>query len=249
LDVYPLADSGIVDLSSMGTYSDVRRGFRIWEVAPSDVSGCVHLHSAQLVDPSTLFDPLSDKCPTVVVLEALKVLGWRPGRDRTPHTPEDPGRTFNGYRPSSNKLYFQCVLAIDSLFAAGVLALHCKQCLDYYKCLRTLPDKHLILANLPAASYKTMLRLKQPGVAPLLALPAVVPNPAILNDPIDSDSDVVIGDVSSGADDAVAPIASDADAASDESARDAGPVAEAAPNSSSDSDGDSETYNVVRFSS
>jgi hypothetical protein len=121
------------------------------------------LSHPQTLDLSS-FDVLADDCPTVFVLKALEDKGWKSGRLKSsPHRKKEGVKTRLLYHVdprSFRKPYLQCLLQLPGLFKERVEQVHVGQPLNYYHCLRRLPDKEFVLPNLRDADYKAMLAAK-----------------------------------------------------------------------------------------
>lgn len=121
VDAFAVETPCTVDLLKLAPFSKMRDSCRVWESGVSDVQGCLALRSPKPIDTGH-FDPLSDACPTVVVLQRLQQLGWKPGRRRIAHMPADPHETRLSFRRVTKALgkpYYQCLLECQVLHSGG----------------------------------------------------------------------------------------------------------------------------------
>lgn len=180
LDVFAVESPTVVDLCALVSYRSLRTEVSSWSSRVSDLDGCTQLYEPKSMDTSNV-DLLSDSCPSAIVLEALAARGWIPSRGPTPHRAEEPDATRLTFyrRPrTARKAYFQCLLDLEGLFAAGVAALHVREPLSYYRCLQRLPDKNLVPHGQKDKTYLAMLSAG--SAAPVLArLAAAEPLPAL----------------------------------------------------------------------
>ena len=120
----------------------------------------------------------------LILLEALHKVGWRKGRENTPHRKDDDssvGLLYCIQNCIRRKLYSHCVMRLDDLFEMGLAALPRYETPRFYKRLLmglakgTLPR---VLPGRPAKEYKALL-------ASSLTTPSQDMGPAALGDDAD----------------------------------------------------------------
>ena len=138
VDVFEFHAPSLVDIiEATGGRLEARLNWHVWRSSPSDVEGCVHLDSPQLLRPSS---KLSDaNVPVLALVDQLYSLGFTDVLRLCTHTAGD-AKIFDARRLPSKRCYLQCVLALQDLLAAGVPSFKSNKSQWFYKVL--LKTKH-----------------------------------------------------------------------------------------------------------
>lgn len=181
-----------LEFARMRTFTD-----RMWEWAAraSDVSRCVALFDRRRAGPpATLEDSAK---PTLCLIRALMLTGWRPVQRAIKHTPALIGaQDFDVTNAASKKQYYLCLPLLSRLFAAGVRELPSNAIQKFYQALLA---GHVVPAGLSDAAYRQVLDSSGEGALALeanqlphlLALPGPAADDAA-EGPLDIDSDEVL---------------------------------------------------------
>lgn len=187
-----------VSLLRMGPFSDLRFSTFQFDMEVSDCYGCMDLKNKRPALPA-ITDPLHKDVPELLVLEALKSEGWRPGKFKGPHVHGGP-KLFA--LAGGSKHYFQCLLMLPQLVERGLEKLPKHKSIAYYACLALVPNPGALPIDLKAERYDVLrMAALENGPDAFLAIeaPAAEANAfgghaledvAVSND----DSDVVVDD-------------------------------------------------------
>ena len=157
VQVFPVGVPDLADLLRAAEWPTIRSSVRSWEIAPTEVPGCI-----QLVNPIKVSQTWSlrhSETPTLVILEHLALLGWQHcGRHALKEHARDGPRQFSSTKnPIADKPYLQCLANLEQLLSVAFAALPIGQHMLYYKLVLSADAPEAILAGQPAAFYKQAL--------------------------------------------------------------------------------------------
>ena len=167
LDVYQYEEPTKADIiTACGCRLDCRYDIFVWQAQQSDVSGCVELHSKELL-ASKKTDLFERNTPVLCLLDALHNQGFSGVSQAVVHG-DASGRLFDSRGIASRRAYLQCVLAISKLFANGITEFRSVGSQAYFEAL--LRGKGLVQSGLPAVEYKKLLAAEREDFGALAAL-------------------------------------------------------------------------------
>jgi hypothetical protein len=138
-------------LAVCGASNDTRSLIRVWQTQPSDVDGCINMHSPR---PLALRMTLGDaSVPVLALVDAVEALGYRGEKCLATHSATSP-KEFDSRQVITKRSYLQCILALPELLHAGVVSFQSGQSSVYYSLL--LRTKKLPAAGLAAKEYKRL---------------------------------------------------------------------------------------------
>ena len=82
-------DSSLVSVSQLAPFPKIRRELSVWEQMPSDVDGCIDLGNSKRAVPTAALT--SPNCPTLMVLDEVRALGWNAVNRKVIHKLGDDG--------------------------------------------------------------------------------------------------------------------------------------------------------------
>jgi hypothetical protein len=119
LNVFAVADPIELDLLELiGLDFSVRSNVFAWTVALSDVADCVAMIDPVVLKPKVALG--SPKIPVLCLMDELDFQGWKPSSQTIVHVPSAP-LLYDSRGAPSKRHYYQCLLALESLWAKGVL--------------------------------------------------------------------------------------------------------------------------------
>ena len=108
----------MIELTSLGKYED-RGDFPRWELAESDIEGCVSLVTPTRVRPRV--ESVSHAAPVLLLIDEFDAKGFARVDERVVHSPTSAKR-YDGRQIWKRRAYLQCLLRRQQLFKAGAKA-------------------------------------------------------------------------------------------------------------------------------
>ena len=175
--VYHSGDASHLDLTSKASWQVIRTALREWDQCESDTEGCIDISNPRLAVPHLALD--APNVPVLLLLYELRDRGFAVDmHGEVTHTPADRN-TIPLVQAHNRRLYYQCVLQLEGLFAGGLQALPSKAPVPFYKLLL---KGHIVRHGLKAKQYQEQLKALEsgqpaalppaPGEGAALALPA-----------------------------------------------------------------------------
>jgi hypothetical protein len=168
-------DPCLVDILAIGgTTSESRKAWMVWETKPSDIEGCLTMHSPQPLRPRM---GLRDKSvPVLALIDALESEGFEGEKQRAWHSDVSP-KLYDARDLLRKRSYFQCVLALEELLRAGVHGFQSGHAASYYELL--LRTRKLPTPGLAAKQCKRQLASAEGDVLGIRLLDCVAPDPVV----------------------------------------------------------------------
>ena len=160
-----MEDPSVIDLLLVCGSSIVARSrVKIWDVQESDVVACVGLVRPRFTSHSLPLD--SPRVPVLSLIEELlrrSFIGVSRAVDHRPGVV-----LFDTRKASSRRLYLQCVLSLDAIWAKGVVNFSSNKSAAFFEYM--LKSRGPIDMNMKAKAYKRKLALEGGNAANILAL-------------------------------------------------------------------------------
>lgn len=172
-DCFVYQEPCMVDILGLcGAVADSRGGWRSWSTRASDVDGCLNMHSAVPLRTNKRLN--APNVPVLALLDALEADDWHKV-ERKVHHKKGSKKEFDGRYLLRSRAYFQCLLALGDLLAAGVPGFESGLTAGFYKVL--LKTKKLPAKGLKALEYKRLLAEQDGDRLQLALLDRSAPEP------------------------------------------------------------------------
>ena len=159
LTVCAVEQPELTDVHKLCSFRLLRAGMLQWKYRLSDTEGCVDLYHSEVARPSLSSKGLLDlNCPLYMVLDQLRQDG-RQAIQGNPgdHMPTDDSKMLCLQNAMSRKRYYQCLLALPSLFTAGLPSLPRSASVSYYTYMLIAEDKAAVTRWTPASEIAKLL--------------------------------------------------------------------------------------------
>jgi hypothetical protein len=191
-EVFVYSDPQMVDILRLtGTDPATRADFKAWSCKPSDVDGCLSLHSASpLQVPMNLSN---ERIPVLCLIDELQEQGWIGVAQLVQHSPDGP-KQFDSRRMKGKRWYYKVLLALHTLWPCGIDPFSSAQPQSFFQLL--LLSKKEVPRGLQAKELRLLVQKCQGEAGALhtldrLAAPprhiAPAPAPAHHNNDIEGD--------------------------------------------------------------
>ena len=153
-NVFVVADPDNHDVLDCPALVSLPKKILQWQLGEVRVQGCVCLESPQALSYAL---PLNtSKVPVLCLVWELRDRGWMPRAGLVVHKPDDDCKVFDSRSLASKRAYLQCVLAMETLLAAGVAQVRSDATIAYYDLLLRKPAT--TVAGRPAKEYEQELK-------------------------------------------------------------------------------------------